>query len=1243
MKKLITFLLTLLMSQTGFATEPRLSLTAADGSGLELHQFKARVVLEGFLAFTELEMVFYNPENRQREGRFQIILPDNAAISRFAMKIGDRLQEGEIVEKQLARRAYEDFLHRRQDPALLETDSGNRFNARIFPIAPKSEKLLVLSYSQRLNGLQNEYILPLKGLPKLKQLSLKIFYDSDNFSTAQLGELTGTVSKRQILSIEKSDYQPAVDFRMPYRAAIKGDLVMQSEQLVAARIVPFTASTTTDKASPPSSDNLILLIDTSASQAPYLADSLKRLETLLPQLQVATLRIYSFDQMVREFMVDPTNNQPLFTGFPSPLGASRLDAAIETLTALQLEKSRLLLISDTVVTAGETSATALAEQLKTVPWLERVDILVPSYHSDQQIAHRLAKAGHSPGIVAPLTLSDEHLIRKLTHSVYADQPIKVSGSTWYWPEQVDALQTDEPLIVFAELSPEETSKSQITIQVGDNKWTLTSQPANPILLKREWVRARLDKLLDIEDKTSDPDLKNAFHNEVTNLSVKQRVLSPYTSLLVLETEDDYRRYNIDRNGLADIMTIGVDGLTVIKRAGVQTEPPTPEIAMPDVTVLPNQDAEALFNSFLVCLVQEHKEIDTCIPGNKNQFVALIRDELEKENLTEEDTKKAEEFIALIVQGNTEWLLSWLSSGQDAFTAYTPHPDASAPQSESEEESVNLGVMPESADLDTDTEAANVEITSSDTSSEVAAMEPSDSAGEETEGRFVMPIPAYRHVPPPQIEEEDNERRQRESSEGEADSNRPNRVYFSAPRAAEDEADSDSEYTYSVGREESIQPDEAGSADADSRILSMPEASMAEPQPVYDIIPESNAAAVPPPPPPAAMMRMEVSVDDEERRLDETDIRAAIEEAQRAEQELENASRRLAELSPQASDKERQQAESAIRNARRTVEIRRERVVELTEMIRQRAQVQETVPQVSPWIGRYGEFRALLDKADVTAAGELAQTWHQENLADVMALVALGEWYEKTGETAQAARAYGSLIDYFPARADIRRWTAERLLSLQSESWLSIDSLNKAVEQRADHPSGHYLLAIAYWEAGESKKAVETLQAAIKRNYPRFDAATRILTETLALMLTQLEQQQQLEVLFPGKTLDWEKMTQPQLRLVLMWETDANDVDFHIYDNHQNHAFYRQPNLASGGTLYADITTGYGPECFTISEPNAFPYRAQAHYYRMGPMGYGMGVLHVLQYDPKTGLSSEFRPFLVMKDGAFVELGTVKSP
>lgn len=1017
MKYFATFvaLLTLCWSQTGFATDSRISLTASDGSGLELRQLEARVVLDGFLAFTELEMVFYNPENRRREGRFQIILPDNAAISRFAMKIGEQLQEGEVVEKQLARRAYEDFLHRRQDPALLETDSGNRFNARIFPIEPKSEKLLILSYSQRLAGEESEYVLPLKGLPQLKQLAIKVFYDSETFGTSQVGELTGTVSKREVLSIDKRNYQPSTDFRMPYQAGAKQHLAMQNEQLLAARIIPFTD---TSDASKQGFDNLILLIDTSASQAPYLPDSLQRLTTLLPQLQVGTLQVYTFDQTVRAIGTANTLTAQINlikqVQSDNALGASRLDATITTLQALPVTKARLLLISDTVITAGETSATALATQLQTIPGLERVDILIPSYHSDQKMARRLAKAGQSPGIVAPLSFTDAHIIRKLTNSVYADIPIKVSGSSWFWPETVEALQTNEPLIVFAELAQLSPGKT-VRIRVGDKNLSVTSKPANPILLKREWVRARLDKLLDMEDKTPDKDLKNAFHNEIINLSVKERVLSPYTSLLVLETENDYRRYNIDRKGLADILTIGVDGITVIKRTGREIPQPMP---LPEPVPMTRG---AISKGITLAQPEIAVDSDNALPSTREES-----DDVARENVTREMER-------------------------ERFSLRYSARDSESPRNEP------------------------TGIASTEVMDETALM----SAEINTEA-------------------------------------------------------------------ESIAHAQSG---------------------------ESSRGTAPPPASPRPSLRSE-------------------------------ARPRSAEM-------------------------------------RSRGTADHEKKIIAPWTGRYAEFRALLEKSELKAAGELVQQWHQDNLADVMALLALAEWYEKTGDTNQAARAYGSLIDYFPARADIRRWAAERLLAIQPKNGLSLDSLQKAVEQRPDHPSGHYLLAIAYWENEQYQNAVETLQVALKRNFPRFAAAKRILKETLALMLTQLQQQQQLETLFAGKTFNWDKVTQRQLRLILMWETDANDVDFHIYDKQQNHAYYSHRNLASGGTLYADITTGYGPECFTISDPKAFPYKVQAHYYRMGPMGYGMGVLHILRYEPNKGLHSEFRPFVVMKNSAFVALGQIK--
>ena len=40
------------------------------------------------------------------------------------------------------------------------------------------------------------------------------------------------------------------------------------------------------------------------------------------------------------------------------------------------------------------------------------------------------------------------------------------------------------------------------------------------------------------------------------------------------------------------------------------------------------------------------------------------------------------------------------------------------------------------------------------------------------------------------------------------------------------------------------------------------------------------------------------------------------------------------------------------------------------------------------------------------------------------------------------------------------------------------------------------------------------------------------------------------------------------------------------------------------------------------------------------MGYGMGKLQVIEHDGQGGLRFEERPFVVMEDGAYVELGVV---
>ncbi len=316
-----------------------------------------------------------------------------------------------------------------------------------------------------------------------------------------------------------------------------------------------------------------------------------------------------------------------------------------------------------------------------------------------------------------------------------------------------------------------------------------------------------------------------------------------------------------------------------------------------------------------------------------------------------------------------------------------------------------------------------------------------------------------------------------------------------------------------------------------------------------------------------------------------------------------------------------------------------------------AEATDEAQRTSPYTGKFEVVMGALRRGDRQFALQTAAEWHAEAPGDVMALVALGEACEATGAIGTAARAYGSIVDLFSNRADLRRFAGERLERLASEAaaHLATDTYAKAASQRPDHPASHRLLAFAYLRRKLFEQAFETALGAVRRSFDagRFPSVDRILREDLGLIAAawvHAEPRRRADIEAKLAAVGCSLERTPSLRFVLNWETDANDVDFHIFDARGGHAFYGHRNLESGGELYADITTGYGPECFTIAgtpAQHAGPYKLQAHYYSRGPMGYGMGKLEIVEHDGQGNLKFEERPFVVMVDHAFVDLGTVR--
>ncbi|NVB42606.1 hypothetical protein G6O69_32585 [Pseudenhygromyxa sp. WMMC2535] len=288
---------------------------------------------------------------------------------------------------------------------------------------------------------------------------------------------------------------------------------------------------------------------------------------------------------------------------------------------------------------------------------------------------------------------------------------------------------------------------------------------------------------------------------------------------------------------------------------------------------------------------------------------------------------------------------------------------------------------------------------------------------------------------------------------------------------------------------------------------------------------------------------------------------------------------------------------------------------------------------------------LIAWGHVAEAKQVAWTWREAEPAEVMAVVALGEALEASAEVEEAARAYGSIIDLFPERADMRRFAGTRLEHLGSAGGrLAIDSYRRAREQRPDQPSSHRLLAFALLRAGRYEQAFAALSSALSHDWSggRFAGVDHILREDLGLVAAAwlAHEPAASERISAGlRRAGAELAREPSLRFVLTWETSHSDVDLHVRDGLGSHAYYDNRGLRSGGALEYDVTEGFGPEVFTIiGEPTGYPYNLQVYYYARGPSGYGMGKVQILEHDGRGRIAFDERPFVIQNDRAQVDLG-----
>jgi len=161
-------------------------LMVGDRESLPIRGMHAKIHVDGFRARVVLDYYFANPHDRGLEGTFKVRLPDSASPYFFAfgetlvmagdaapaqpasveraramgaapaMIMADRQQswrgpkEARMVPREKAAIAYGSTVRRAIDPALMEWSGAGMFSARVFPIAARKQHRIVIAYDLQL-------------------------------------------------------------------------------------------------------------------------------------------------------------------------------------------------------------------------------------------------------------------------------------------------------------------------------------------------------------------------------------------------------------------------------------------------------------------------------------------------------------------------------------------------------------------------------------------------------------------------------------------------------------------------------------------------------------------------------------------------------------------------------------------------------------------------------------------------------------------------------------------------------------------------------------------------------------------------------------------------------------------------------------------------------------------------------------------------------------------------------------
>jgi len=565
---------------------------------LTIGYHKVTVDVRDQIARTVIEESFVNHTKSRLEGVFSFPLPQDASISGFAMWIGDQMVEADVVEKQRAREIYETILRERRDPGLLEWTGGNIFKARVFPIFANSEKRIKITYTQVLpmdgSRFRYRYALQSEMLRQnpLRELQLDVKIHSQlplkKVACPSHEAQVSTTKHSAELKFSAQEYTPSRDLEVevevdkrknevaviPHRRGEDGYFLLLVNPPAAKKGLPALIGD-----GPPL--DILVVADTSASmdkQQRKLQDEF--IAFLLGSLgRKDRFRLLAGDKDAVWFRPKSVIVTESGTDVPPPpvapteetveelraflaarvsLGWTDMASILSTVFKAAGENTHIVYVGDCIDTSGDSDPVATSRALghlhQAAGGKGTVHAVATSSSFEPIILKGLAGLGGGSFRQlegkTPARTGAMDLIEELTRPGMRNMKVEFKGVrvARVYPEELPNLPAGRQQIVIGRYLPEGKDQQGSVLVSGEYKGKKVEYKA-PVILKdaesgnsfipRLWARMHLDALLD-QGRT--PEVKA----DAIALSEEYSIMTPYTSFLVLESDEDRERFAVKR-------------------------------------------------------------------------------------------------------------------------------------------------------------------------------------------------------------------------------------------------------------------------------------------------------------------------------------------------------------------------------------------------------------------------------------------------------------------------------------------------------------------------------------------------------------------------------------------------------------------------------------------------------------------------------------------------------------------------